>query len=102
MAKRAKFQRKKRQNKYSMLLVTMVVLMLVVVVAVSGAELKEKNRALDEKIAEYEKKVSEETDRAAEIEEFGKYTQTKKYKEEVAKEKLGLVYEDEILFQQND
>ena len=30
MAKRAKFQRKKRQNKYSMLLVTMVVLMLVV------------------------------------------------------------------------
>ena len=33
-----------------------------------------------------------------EIEEFRKYTETKKYVEEVAKERLGLVYEDEILF----
>lgn len=102
MAKKAKFQKKKRQNRFSMLLVTMVVLMLVVVVAVSGAELKEKNRALDERIAEYEKKISDESTRSEEIEEFGKYTQTKKYKEEVAKDKLGLVYEDEILFQQNN
>ena len=31
-------------------------------------------------------------------EEFEAYTQTKKYVEEVAKERLGLVYEDEILF----
>ena len=31
-------------------------------------------------------------------EEQGKYVQTKKYVEEVAKERLGLVYPDEILF----
>ena len=36
--------------------------------------------------------------RSAEIEEYGKYTQTKKFVEEVAKEKLGLVYEGEIIF----
>ena len=30
--------------------------------------------------------------------ELGKYVQTKKYVEEVAKERLGLVYPDEILF----
>ena len=33
-----------------------------------------------------------------EIEELKKYVQTKKYVEEVAKERLGLVYKDEILF----
>ena len=40
--------------------------------------------------------------RAEQIEEFGKYTQTKAYVEEVAKDKLGLVYEGEILFQEDD
>ena len=34
-----------------------------------------------------------------ELEEYEKYTKTAKYVEEVAKEKLGLVYEDEIIFQ---
>ena len=41
-------------------------------------------------------------ERAKEIEEYGKYVQTKKYAEEVAKEKLGLVYEDEIIFKAED
>jgi cell division protein DivIC len=30
------------------------------------------------------------------------YTKTKKYAEEVAKDKLGLVYEDEIIFQETN
>ena len=36
--------------------------------------------------------------RNEEIENLETYTKTKKYVEDVAKEKLGLVYEDEILF----
>ncbi|MCI9333955.1 MAG: hypothetical protein HFI98_04245 [Lachnospiraceae bacterium] len=39
-----------------------------------------------------------EQKRAQEIDEFEKYTHTKKYVEEVARDKLGLVYEGEILF----
>ena len=39
-----------------------------------------------------------EEQRSKDIEELGKYVQTKKYVEEVAKERLGLVYPDEILF----
>ena len=37
-----------------------------------------------------------------ELEEFATYTKTKKYAEEVAKDKLGLVYENEIIFQEVD
>ena len=36
--------------------------------------------------------------RTEEIAEYGKYTQTKKYVEELAKDKLGLVYDGEIIF----
>ena len=33
---------------------------------------------------------------------YTKYTKTKKYAEEVAKDKLGLVYEGEIIFKEKD
>lgn len=46
--------------------------------------------------------IEAEQTRAEQIEEFGKYTQTKAYVEEVAKDKLGLVYEGEILFQEDN
>ena len=42
--------------------------------------------------------VKEAMSRVEEIEEYRKYTQTQKYVEEVAKEKLGLVNENEIVF----
>ena len=42
--------------------------------------------------------IAAEEARAEEIAEYEKYTQTKKYVEEIAKEKLGLVYEGEIIF----
>lgn len=43
--------------------------------------------------------ITEEEERTKELEEYEKYTKTVKYVEEVAKEKLGLVYEDEIVFE---
>ena len=36
------------------------------------------------------------------IEEYGKYTKTKKFVEDMAKEKLGLVKDDEIVFKEGD
>ena len=40
--------------------------------------------------------------RTEELIEYEKYTKTAKYVEEVAKDKLGLVYEDEIIFESED
>jgi len=56
---------------------------------------QEKERVLTEQIAEEEK-------RSEEIAEYEKYTHTKKYIEEVAKDKLGLIHEDEIIFREED
>ena len=97
MARKAAY-RKKRQNRLAMVMVTMVVLMMLVVVAVKSVELKERKESYDIKIEELQAEIDAERARTDEIEEYKKYTQTKKYVEEIAKDKLGLVYEGEIIF----
>lgn len=72
--------------------------MLILTVNIRKSELKEKQAAYAEKQQELQEKIDKEEARAKEIEEYEKYTQTQKYIEDVAKEKLGLVYEDEIVF----
>lgn len=91
--------RKRRQNKLSMCLVSIVVLMLLVVVFISSIELKQKQATYLEKKNLLEQQIAQEEQRAQELVELRKYTQTKAYIEEVAKDKLGLVHSDEIVFQ---
>lgn len=97
MARKAAY-RKRRQNRLAMLLVTTVVLMMMLVVTFKSVELREKRQFYMDREAARLKEIEAEEIRSAEIEEYGKYTQTKKFVEEVAKEKLGLVYEGEIIF----
>ena len=49
-----------------------------------------------------QEQIDAENARTQEIEEYRKYTQTKKYVEEVAKDKLGLVKEGEIIYKPKD
>ena len=72
--------------------------MLLVVVAVKSVDLRAKQAGYDERIAQLTAQIEQEEKRSEEIAEYEKYTQTKKFVEEVAKDKLGLVYEDEIIF----
>ncbi|MDE6699532.1 MAG: septum formation initiator family protein, partial [Acetatifactor sp.] len=65
-------------------------------------ELSQRLDVYAEREAELNQQIEAEERRAEEIENFRKYTQTKRYVEEVAKEKLGLVYEGEILFKEED
>lgn len=95
--KRRVAYRRRHQNRFSLFLVSLVVLMIMVVVAVRSVELQRKIAGYDTQIASLSAQIDAETARAEEIEEYRKYTQTKAYVEEVAKDKLGLVYEGEIL-----
>ena len=101
MARRAAY-RKKRQNRFGMFLVSIAVIMMLVVVAFKSAELREKKEAYHQKELVLQQQIEAEEERALEIEEFEKYTQTKKYIEEVARDKLGLVYDGEVLFKDED
>ena len=102
MARRIVAYRKQRQNRFSMFLVSIEVLLFLVAVSVRSMELQEKLDTYTAKENQLTQQIEAEEERAEEIEEYRKYTQTKKFAEEYAKEKLGLVYEDEILFKQED
>ena len=84
-----------------MFLVSLVVVMIMVAVAIRSVGLQTK---IDEKTTELrqlEQQIAEEKKRTLEIEEFGKEVKTKGYIENLAREKLGLVYEGEILFKKD-
>ncbi len=98
MAKRKVAYRKRVQNRFSMFLVSLVVLLIIIVVAVKGVELHEKLDARNAELAQLNTQLEAEKKRAEEIKEFEKRTQTLGYAEEVAKDKLGMVYEGEIVF----
>ena len=100
--KRRVAYRKRQQNRFSMFLVTLVVVMMLVLVGVRSVELRSKIDAKAAELSQLEAQIEAEEERAAEIEALGKEVQTKGYIEDVAREKLGLVYEDEILFKRED
>ncbi len=100
MSRRVAF-RGKRQNRLGMFLVSAVVIMLLVVVSVNSFLLRQKQDVYAAREAELDELIAAEEERASELEEFKKYTQTQAYVEEVAKEKLGLVREGEIVFKMN-
>lgn len=91
-----------RQNRFGMFLVIVVVLLLLLVVSVKGFSMKAREAAYRQQEETLQTQIEEEMQRSKDIEAFRKYTQTKKYIEEVAKDKLGLVYEGEIVFSNED
>ena len=95
---RAKQNKRLQSHKRSVLSICAVILLFVVVVGVGSINLNAKNYQYMEQEKELITQIEEEKNRTAEIEELEKYVGTSEYVEQVAKDKLGLVYEDEIIF----
>jgi cell division protein DivIC len=75
-----------------------LVLMICGIIVYQKDNLDKKRIAYQEQDQALQEQIDSETERAEEIEERRAYVQTKKYIEDVAREKLGLVYKDEIIF----
>ncbi len=99
MARRKVAFKKRRQNRLGMILVTGVVVLLCLVMTFSMMSLKKKRDGYLERQKSLEQQIEAENRRAEDLVEYEKYTKTAAYVEEVAKDKLGLVYSDEIVFQ---
>ena len=102
MARRKVAYRKRHQNRFSMFLVTLVVVMVMAVVAVRSVELKQKIEIKSQELQQVLEQIEAEKRREEIIEELSKEVQTKGYIESIAREKLGLIYEGEIIFKQDD
>ena len=95
--RRAAFRRG-GENRMGMVIVAMIVFLLMIVVAVNNIQLTKKKKEYEAQVVVLQEAIEKEDARAAQLEEFKNYTQTQAYIEEVAKEKLGLVHEGEIVF----
>lgn len=89
-------------NRMALIGITMVVISLAVVVKIGEASFREKDLEYQVREMNLEKQKAAEESRAAQLEEYKIYVQTKQYIEKVAKEKLGLVKKDEILFKPDE
>ena len=87
------------ENRLSIMLVTGVILVLALVISFAQVSLNAKNRTYKVQEAELQKQIKQEIVRSEEIDELEEYVGTDKYIEDVAKDKLGLVYPNEILFE---
>lgn len=94
--------RKRVQNRFSMFLVMLALLMILVAVYVSSNRMQGRLDDLQAQSAALQVQIDAEKERAKEIELLRKRSQTKEYYEEIAKEKLGLVNPDEIVFKAED
>lgn len=94
--------RKRQQNRFSMFLVTLVVLLIMVAISFRTSGIKDKIADKDREMEQIKAEMAAEEQRSEDIEEYRKYTETKGYIEEVAKDRLGLVYEGEIVFKEDE
>ncbi len=101
MARRAAYQTK-YHNKASIYIVLVTLIIFAAVLFVNCNSLNAKKERLQAEEAQYQELLEKEQQETLDLEELEKSTQTMKYYEQVAKERLGMVYEDEIIFKESN
>ena len=80
-------------------IIAFVVLILCAIVSFRRISLGQERNEAEITINRLEARKQEELERKEEIAQYKAYTNTRKYIEDMARDKLGLVYEDEIIFE---
>lgn len=85
-------------NLRGMACIAVVVGVLLVSLTLQSRVLKAKNEEYSVQAENLNKQIKDEEARTKEIEDLEDYMKSDEYVEEIARDKLGLAYEDEILF----
>ena len=98
--RRGQEPRRKRRSGHSFLF--FIIGSMILLIGFGCLRRKSELDALEEQKSALEQTLAEEQRRTEEIEEYSKYIKTRKYIEEVAKDKLGLVHDGETIFKNED
>lgn len=93
---------RRRKKRTGIGLIAFFVLSICGIVAYKKIGLEAERDSLMMKKSNLEARIREEEERRTDIKNYEAYVQTKKYIEEIAREKLGLVYDYEILFEKEE
>lgn len=85
-----------------MILVTAIVLVLCGTVFVSTMDMRDQLQEKDAEIEELEEEIAAQEQLEEELEEESEYILTDDYVEEIARDKLGLVDDEDIVFQKEE
>ena len=95
-------KKKKNRNSAGRISFLCIGIFLVLVLSVQMVRLYQKNEALVQTEQTKQNELSEQEDKQKELEEQEQYIQSDEYKEKVAKDKLGLVYDNETIFREKE
>lgn len=95
-------RRYNRQNQVTVLAITGIVSVLLVMLYFGGTSLKKEIEEGQKRLTVLEQEIEDEEKRTEEIEALQEYMQSDEYIEKVAKEKMGLVKENEIIFKESE
>lgn len=94
--------RRSSKKRGGTLSVAVIVVAFLIVMIFQIVQLKNKETAYAQQTAELNKQLKEETERTDEINALADYMQSDQYIEDMAKSKLGLAYDNEIIFKEKE
>ena len=94
--------RRSSKKRGGTLSVAVIVVAFLIVMIFQIVQLKNKETAYAQQTAELNKQLKEETERTDEINALADYMHSDQYIEEMAKSKLGLAYDNEIIFKEKE
>lgn len=98
----ARRKRKKQSNKLISTAIVCIVIALCFVVHQKSESLQKENDLYQAQLETLQEQLDAENSRTEDLDEYSKYVKTKQFIEEVARDKLGLIYKDEKVFKADD
>lgn len=95
-------RRPSKSNRRGMFVIAAIVLVLLIGLLVQSQDLANSNKQKEVKKAELEQQIKDEEIRSEEIERLKEDIKSPEYIEKIARDKLGLVYDDEIIFKSSE
>ncbi|MCD7735394.1 MAG: septum formation initiator family protein [Lachnospiraceae bacterium] len=91
-------RRPSKSNRRGMYSIAAIVMVMLVGLLVQSQSLRAENTDYEAQKAELEQQITDEEVRAEEISDLSGYLASDEYVEKLAREKLGLVYEDDVIY----
>lgn len=91
-------RKSKREKKRNTRIIIAVLLVVLAVMGFNIVRIYQKNQVYAAKKAALEEKYEDQLDRKEELSIYEEFTKTIEYVEQVARQKLGLVFDNEIIF----
>ena len=91
-------RKKRKQNGNGKIWISIIVATLLIVMSVQIVGLYNKKETYMAKESSLKTQLEDEKNRSQEIKDYEEYTKTQKFIEDMAKSRLGLVYDNEVIF----